>query len=151
MFSVCVTPFDSTSSISSSGRTGSGINFDHVRAIAGEEGVKVSVVSDAGTVMIYSFSRFVTPPLPGRPNKKFKASSDAMFCTISSPVLKAKISTVGASLMSLVIAGADVVLGYDDPSAYFSNPCYFGSTIGRVANRIKGGELVLSKKGGEAQ
>ncbi len=30
----------------------------------------------------------------------------------------------------------DVVLGYDDPEAYFDNGCFLGSTVGPTANRI---------------
>ncbi len=30
----------------------------------------------------------------------------------------------------------DVVLGYDDPKAYFGNDCFLGSTVGPTANRI---------------
>lgn len=30
----------------------------------------------------------------------------------------------------------DVVLGYDDPKAYFDNSCFLGSTVGPTANRI---------------
>ena len=30
----------------------------------------------------------------------------------------------------------DVVLGYDDPKAYFVNSCFLGSTVGPTANRI---------------
>ena len=39
----------------------------------------------------------------------------------------------------------DVVLGYDSPSRYFTNPggTYFGALIGRYANRIAKGHLVV--------
>lgn len=38
----------------------------------------------------------------------------------------------------------DVVLGYDDVYGYESNGGYLGAFIGRVANRIKGGEFTLN-------
>ena len=93
--------------------------------------------------------RFITPPLPGRPAKKGRVSvSEIKKVSIGNSALSAEISTVGASLMKLLVSGIDVVLGYDDPGEYLKNPCYFGATCGRVANRIKGGELVLPKKSG---
>ncbi|WP_071673842.1 aldose epimerase family protein [Nioella nitratireducens] len=36
-----------------------------------------------------------------------------------------------------------VVLGYDDPAAYLSDPLFLGATIGRVANRIGGARFTL--------
>ena len=38
---------------------------------------------------------------------------------------------------------ADVVLGYDDLKGYENDPYYFGSTIGRVANRTSGAKFTL--------
>jgi aldose 1-epimerase len=38
---------------------------------------------------------------------------------------------------------ADVVLGFDDLSGYVEHTAYFGATIGRVANRIRGGVFQL--------
>lgn len=40
----------------------------------------------------------------------------------------------------------DVVLGYDEVSAYETNGCYFGSTIGRSGNRICNGRFTLNGK-----
>lgn len=40
----------------------------------------------------------------------------------------------------------DVVLAYQDPSLYLTNPMYFGGLIGRVANRIQGGSFMLDGK-----
>ncbi|MGH7994753.1 MAG: aldose epimerase family protein [Opitutaceae bacterium] len=37
----------------------------------------------------------------------------------------------------------DVVLGFDNLKGYLNNPAYFGALIGRVANRIAGGEFKL--------
>jgi aldose 1-epimerase len=42
--------------------------------------------------------------------------------------------------------GADVVLGYDDIAGYEQDPFYIGATIGRYANRIRGGGFVLDGK-----
>jgi aldose 1-epimerase len=38
---------------------------------------------------------------------------------------------------------ADVVLGFDDLTGYVEHKAYFGATIGRVANRIRGGAFQL--------
>lgn len=38
----------------------------------------------------------------------------------------------------------DVVLGYDDLSGYEAGGCYFGSFVGRYANRIKGAQFQLN-------
>ena len=35
----------------------------------------------------------------------------------------------------------DVVLGYGDPQKYFENPAYFGTVVGRSANRIDQGRF----------
>lgn len=40
----------------------------------------------------------------------------------------------------------EVVLAYQDPSLYLTNPMYFGGLIGRVANRIQGASFMLEGK-----
>jgi aldose 1-epimerase len=60
----------------------------------------------------------------------------------------ARIITLGASVQSLTApdrAGqaADVVLGYPTLAGYLAKPEYFGSTVGRVANRIARGRFTL--------
>jgi len=60
----------------------------------------------------------------------------------------AVVITLGATLQALHVADrngqmADVVLGYDDAMSYFERPQYFGSTIGRCANRIAGARFEL--------
>jgi len=57
---------------------------------------------------------------------------------------EARISTFGATLVSLEYDNTDIVLGFDDAAAYESeeNP-YFGSTVGRVCNRIREGLFVV--------
>ncbi len=63
--------------------------------------------------------------------------------------LRAKLSCRGATLVSLLVpdgagGAVDVVLGFDDVSGYESDANdYFGSTIGRVANRIARGQFLL--------
>jgi aldose 1-epimerase len=62
--------------------------------------------------------------------------------------LVAKLTDYGATLTELHVpdrAGrlADVVLGFDNLAQYLGDHPYFGSTIGRVANRIAHGRFVL--------
>ncbi len=64
------------------------------------------------------------------------------------PGIEATILTYGATLQALVApdAGghrADVVLGHGSLEPYLEQPQYFGSTVGRVANRIAGGRFEL--------
>lgn len=60
----------------------------------------------------------------------------------------AVVITLGATLQALHVADrdghiADVVLGYDDAASYAERPQYFGSTIGRCANRIAGARFEI--------
>ncbi len=65
--------------------------------------------------------------------------------------VKARIITYGATLQALEVpdrAGkaVDVTLGYDRLSDYLDHPNYWGQTIGRYANRIRGGKFTLDGK-----
>jgi len=58
--------------------------------------------------------------------------------------LEAGIITLGAALQSLVVPDRDghvddVVLGHDGPEGYVAHRAFYGATVGRFANRIKGG------------
>ena len=57
----------------------------------------------------------------------------------------ASIATYGATLVRLVHGSprADVVLGFDTLAGYLAPQPYLGATVGRYANRIAQGELVL--------
>jgi len=60
------------------------------------------------------------------------------------------LTDLGAAIVSIVVTDrsgrpGDVVLGYDTAAEYACDPFYFGATIGRYANRIAGGRLVLKK------
>jgi len=68
--------------------------------------------------------------------------------TLSRGGLTARILTYGATLQSLRAPGrdgavADVALGHATLDDYVRHPQYFGSTVGRVANRIAGGRFSL--------
>ena len=65
--------------------------------------------------------------------------------------ISAKVIALGATLQSVVMPdrdgkNADVALGYDNLSDYIDTPQYFGSTVGRFANRLAGGRFKLDGK-----
>ena len=65
--------------------------------------------------------------------------------------ITARILTYGATLQALLApdrAGqlADIALGYDDLAGYVAKPQFFGSTVGRYANRIAGAKFTLDGK-----
>lgn len=51
----------------------------------------------------------------------------------------------GATVQSVKYRGVDVVLGYDTAEEYEKGTRHFGATVGRVANRIKGGKFSIDK------
>lgn len=60
----------------------------------------------------------------------------------------ARVMTLGATLQSLEVPdrsgrSADVVLGHATAAEYLDKPQYFGSTVGRYANRIRDGRFRL--------
>ncbi|MFV0314040.1 MAG: aldose epimerase family protein [Anaerotignum sp.] len=59
---------------------------------------------------------------------------------------KVGILTLGASIQSFVICGTDIVLGFDEPTAYQKQEVYMGATIGRFANRIGNGTMQIREK-----
>ena len=68
---------------------------------------------------------------------------------LSNGTVEASILTYGATVSELKVPGRDgqirdVVLGYDTLKEYEENTCYFGATVGRVANRIGEGKFVLN-------
>jgi aldose 1-epimerase len=65
--------------------------------------------------------------------------------------MRADIINLGAILVSLIVPDknnnlVDVVLGYDNIEGYLSDTFYFGSIVGRFANRIRNGQLHLAGK-----
>ncbi|WP_408591589.1 aldose epimerase family protein [Novosphingobium sp.] len=72
---------------------------------------------------------------------------DAVVLTNANGV-SARILSYGATLQALIAPDAhgrlaDVVLGHDDVAGYERTRAFFGSTIGRYANRIAGGHFTL--------
>jgi aldose 1-epimerase len=65
--------------------------------------------------------------------------------------MQAKIMTYGATLIELHVPDRegkfdDVVLGFDNLQGYLAGHPFFGSTVGRVANRIAKGRFTLDGK-----
>lgn len=69
------------------------------------------------------------------------SGQQASLYTISRGGITASVSDYGAHLVSLLVpdrngVSADVVLGYDDANGYRTGNCFFGTIVGRSANRI---------------
>ncbi|WP_447761812.1 aldose epimerase family protein [Sphingopyxis panaciterrae] len=65
--------------------------------------------------------------------------------------IETTVIALGATLQSVIMPGrdgkkADVALGYDNLDDYLKQPQYFGSTVGRFANRLGGGRFKLDGK-----
>jgi aldose 1-epimerase len=65
--------------------------------------------------------------------------------------LTAKLITYGATLTELLVPGSngkpgDVVLGFDNLQGYLGEHPFFGSTVGRYANRIANGRFTIDGK-----
>ena len=63
----------------------------------------------------------------------------------------ARVMTLGATWQSMMVPDkngrlGDVILGYDTANEYVARSQFFGITVGRYANRIKGGKFTLDGK-----
>ncbi|MCD6116872.1 galactose mutarotase [bacterium] len=73
---------------------------------------------------------------------------DIFLFELSAGSIKARVMTYGAVLMGLYVpdrdsAAGDVTLGYDSLKEYMNDRFYFGSIVGRFANRIKNGTFSI--------
>jgi aldose 1-epimerase len=62
--------------------------------------------------------------------------------------MKVRLTNLGATVLSIEVPDRngtveDVLLGFDTLEEYAENPSYFGCTVGRVANRIRGARFSL--------
>ncbi len=78
-----------------------------------------------------------------------KGDHAALYTMKNENGMEIAVSDYGAILVKVLVPGRDgilrdVVLGYDDVSGYECGTLYFGATVGRVANRIKGGAFELN-------
>jgi aldose 1-epimerase len=74
-----------------------------------------------------------------------------LYTLTNSNGLIAKVTNYGTIITELHVPDAkgefaDVVLGFDRLEAYLKRHPYFGATVGRVANRIAGGQFALNGK-----
>lgn len=65
---------------------------------------------------------------------------------ISSGNASAEYINYGAVMTSLKLCGQEIVLGFDSLEPYITNPDNIGITVGRVANRIENGRLIIDGK-----
>ena len=75
----------------------------------------------------------------------------AYLYTISGGGLTAVVSDLGATIVKLFVPDAngnkaDVVLGFDDPNAYIASGTFFGSVVGRNANRVGNASFTMNGK-----
>lgn len=64
--------------------------------------------------------------------------------TIGEGRVRAKIMTLGASIIDLNVEGHSIVLGPDNLDDYLRYMTYFGAIVGRVSNRIAGAQGVIA-------
>lgn len=68
--------------------------------------------------------------------------------TLENAAVRVELINLGATITAIYApdkAGVrkNIVAGFNDLQAYWENPAYFGSTVGRYANRIAGGKLTI--------
>ena len=68
----------------------------------------------------------------------------AKLYTISCGRIRSEITNYGATLVSLLVDGLDVVLGFEDVSGYATQGGFLGAVVGRSANRIGGAKFLLN-------
>ncbi|KAL4641322.1 aldose 1-epimerase [Arapaima gigas] len=71
--------------------------------------------------------------------------------TLQSPSVSVQVISLGCAITSIKSRGrsgelSDIVLGFDSLQGYLNNTRYFGVVVGRVANRIAGGNFVVDGK-----
>ena len=122
---------------------------------AGFVGVIVSLLWALG-----SSGTAVEPKVKGGANMRvakqaFGKTADGtavdLFVLTNAKGMRAKVMTYGATLTELLVPDRDgklddVVLGFDDLEGYLAGHPFFGSTVGRFANRIAKGKFTLDGK-----
>ena len=124
--------------------------------------MRSSVVLLLSTVSLLAMARLPAEepkakadPKAGVQKMAFGKTSDGaavdLYVLTNSKGMTAKVMTYGAILTELDVPDkngktADVVLGFDDLKGYLDGHPYFGSNVGRVANRIAKGKFTLDGK-----
>lgn len=83
------------------------------------------------------------------PFGRTKDGHEVEVLTLDNGVLSCEIITFGAALRALRVPDRsgirrDIVLGYDTLEEYETRPAYLGAVVGRVANRIAGGQFAMN-------
>ncbi|MEP3046703.1 MAG: aldose epimerase family protein [Roseibium sp.] len=69
--------------------------------------------------------------------------SNVQEVTLKKGMLEASILTFGAIIRNLKVDGQSVVLGFDTLQPYLDYPNFFGAVVGRCANRITDGRMMI--------
>lgn len=74
-----------------------------------------------------------------------------LYTLINKNGMKVSLTNIGAGIQSVFVKDRlnvfeDVVLGYDTAEGYKKDPFYIGTVVGRYANRIAGGKVMLDGK-----
>ena len=77
---------------------------------------------------------------------KTQNGENAYLYILENDVCKAVFSDYGATVISLVVDGKDIVGGFDSLSTYLTDDSHQGATIGRVANRIAKARFTMDGK-----
>jgi len=77
---------------------------------------------------------------------KLPSGQEAHLYTIAGGKLSVDITEYGATLVSLLVDGTDILLGYDDVTGYATSDGYLGTVVGRNANRIGQSRFTLNGK-----
>jgi aldose 1-epimerase len=120
-----------------------------------------ALVVAAATVILWTFSSSVAARAPGAGDAsqsqgrvermdfgKTPEGTSVELYILTNGRMTAKVMTYGATLTELMVPdrngkAADVVLGFDSLDGYLAGHPYFGTTTGRVANRIAKGRFTL--------
>jgi aldose 1-epimerase len=104
-----------------------------------------AMLKDAGSTVLDTASKLSVPETYG---KLPDGRTAKIFTLTNSKGLKARVTEYGAILVGLEAPDrtgkiADLTHGYDTLAGWLTNTSYFGSTVGRYANRIANGKFTL--------
>ena len=73
-----------------------------------------------------------------------KGESIQLYTLTNNNGMEIAVTDLGATLVSVIVNGTDVVLGYDDAAGYEADDLFLGTIVGRHANRIGGASFELN-------
>ena len=116
---------------------------------------RLAVVASALGLYVFSCPQTALAFTPESPHAVFGKTAEGetveIYTLKNSYGLEARVMTWGATLVSMSTldrngALADITLGFGALDGYFGNHPFFGSTVGRYANRIANGKFTLDRK-----